>query len=633
MTQDGEHPFYFGPPGERMLGVLHRPPAQAPQRNAAWLICAAFGEERSHSQRLQIEWARVLCQAGFWVLRFDYRGYGDSDGVFEDHVLEDHLSDIKAAVQQLERRTGVPCRGLSGMRMGATLAALTAVRGVVQDPFLLLWEPVVDGHQYADELLRSVMARQMSRARSAPVTRDEMKENLAKGGTVVVEGHVLNQRVFESLCAVNLLKSPRPGKGPVLVLHIANRLRKKAPPLMEQLCTAYAEGGSTAVEYAHLPLPWTETDERNVKPAVIFDPSLQWLESHAAALAGGAPSEALVAGGTVVAAEETRKGGPHPEQVVGFAIEGKRVWGTLLVPEDLDPSRPVIIMNSMAYDPRAAVSRFYVKLARRLGRHGWASLRFDPRGVGDSGGELSLDTRRQIYLAIQRGLFVPDASAAIDFVQQELGARSFILAGLCGGAITAIFQAARDTRVAGLASLELATLYTPQSRLAQGSLQVRRSVREFLATHRMRVSQYLWRFSYSLYRRYQTLRRPGKGSRPPMPQGRVRRPMMAFGPRTNAKLLRALLRCLERGVPSLCLFAGNSEDAQAFDGLYPELHRVYPDQIEYYLVEDADHLFSEPKHTEQVVQRILAWLSKPGQPWAASAGESPAQKADGADAR
>src|SRR5512139_2036249 len=91
-----EQPFYFTSGGARLFGVLH-PPSGAPPSGQAWLLCAPFGEERGFAQRTCVEWARALAAEGHWVLRFDHRGYGDSEGWFEQFTADDHVDDVLAA--------------------------------------------------------------------------------------------------------------------------------------------------------------------------------------------------------------------------------------------------------------------------------------------------------------------------------------------------------------------------------------------------------------------------------------------------------------------------------------------------------------------------------------------------------
>ena len=65
--------------GTRMTGTLWRPKdASNDKLLPAILLCGGFGSKRS---QLDFSYASRFAQAGFIVLTFDYRGWGDSDGV------------------------------------------------------------------------------------------------------------------------------------------------------------------------------------------------------------------------------------------------------------------------------------------------------------------------------------------------------------------------------------------------------------------------------------------------------------------------------------------------------------------------------------------------------------------------
>jgi alpha/beta superfamily hydrolase len=116
---------------------------------------------------------------------------------------------------------------------------------------------------------------------------------------------------------------------------------------------------------------------------------------------------------------------------------------------------------------RTGWNRLYVKLARALADYGWVTLRFDGRSLGDSKGQLDMATGADLFFAIESGLHVPEASAAIDFVHRTLGERPVILAGVCGGAVTASLLAAGDRRVVGAALLETTLRHTTKHQVAQ----------------------------------------------------------------------------------------------------------------------------------------------------------------------
>ena len=200
-AKSGEQMFFFENNGSRLFGVLHTPIDETLKKPFGWVFCSPFGEERGFSQRLMVEWARVLCQEGYCVLRFDYRGYGDSDGLFESFTIDNHLEDLGVAIEEFQELAGVPIGGLCGLRLGATVAALGAER-FAPHAGLILWEPIVKGGKYADQLLRGVMAKEMSNTGKAPRTRAQLKQCLSRGEQVVVEGHPLTDAIFSSLVGI-----------------------------------------------------------------------------------------------------------------------------------------------------------------------------------------------------------------------------------------------------------------------------------------------------------------------------------------------------------------------------------------------------------------------------------------------
>jgi pimeloyl-ACP methyl ester carboxylesterase len=95
----------------------------------------------------------LLSRAGFDVLRFDYFGTGDSFGDGLGSSLAEWLEDAEYAVEELMGTAGIRRVAIVGLRLGAYVAASTAsaLRGRIER--VVLWDPVVDGGAYLDELL------------------------------------------------------------------------------------------------------------------------------------------------------------------------------------------------------------------------------------------------------------------------------------------------------------------------------------------------------------------------------------------------------------------------------------------------------------------------------------------------
>ncbi len=92
----GESAVAFGCEGESLFGVLHRP--EKPGTRAV-VIVVGGPQTRVGSHRQFVLLARSLADAGIAVLRFDYRGMGDSAGSTRDFTTVD--ADIRAAVDCL----------------------------------------------------------------------------------------------------------------------------------------------------------------------------------------------------------------------------------------------------------------------------------------------------------------------------------------------------------------------------------------------------------------------------------------------------------------------------------------------------------------------------------------------------
>jgi len=124
-----------------------------------------------------------------------------------------------------------------------------------------------------------------------------------------------------------------------------------------------------------------------------------------------------------------------------FDCQGERLVGILVRPAVAARVGVLIIVGGPQY--RVGSHRQFTLLARHLGQEGFASFRFDSRGMGDSTGA------KRSFEAI-----APDIRAAID----ELMARvpelaRVVLWGLCDAASAACTYAPGDRRVAGLVLL------------------------------------------------------------------------------------------------------------------------------------------------------------------------------------
>jgi hypothetical protein len=144
-----EHAGYFPVPGAHLYTVLHA--VEAPL--ARVLLVGSFASERHTSYRPWLQWARYLAARRIEVLRFDYRGVGESTGVFTEMTLDSWVDDVERLSAWFRKREGHVPLLMHGLEMGGLLAARAFHSG--ETDALLLWSAPVN----ANKVLRSTLQR------------------------------------------------------------------------------------------------------------------------------------------------------------------------------------------------------------------------------------------------------------------------------------------------------------------------------------------------------------------------------------------------------------------------------------------------------------------------------------------
>jgi len=186
-----EQAGYFTVPGANLYAVLH--PVADPV--ARVLLVGPFASERHFSYHPWVRWARYLAARRVEVLRFDYRGIGESTGVFEDMSFENWSEDVQVLADLLVRRAPSVPLVLHGLELGAILAARSFHSGT--GDALLLWSPPANAHQVLrSALLRWAGLEQQFESPENRRTASEYIRELERGHSIEVQGYRWSNRLW-----------------------------------------------------------------------------------------------------------------------------------------------------------------------------------------------------------------------------------------------------------------------------------------------------------------------------------------------------------------------------------------------------------------------------------------------------
>ena len=424
LTAASIQPLYFRSGGIQLFGCLHGS-AHGATADMGMVICEPFGYEAICSHRSLVAFAAGAAALGIPVLRFSYRGTGDSGEIDPDaEQLQIWSQDVVAAVAEMQRRTGVKRVCLLGFRLGALIGTLAAAQCDAVAAFIAV-APIVSGRRHLRELRTIQLAASKHAAKGAAKDASTPFE---------VSGFTLSAATVAALAPVDLATGDAPARDMLIIDRSdlpgakawAEHCAARGARVQYQSMQGFVRMMMSAPHLAVIPRPMIAA----VK---------EWLAPWASAAASPPRSvDPLPRDGEFLALRGDEVGpntGGLSERPV--MLTSRQVFAVVTEPQSAEVRRGGVILLNAGATHHIGPNRMYVKLARRWARHGYVVMRIDLTGLGDSSVDLAAaDSQVFPQSAIE------DIGAAIEFLQLSYGLNDITLGGLCAGAYHSLRAAA-----------------------------------------------------------------------------------------------------------------------------------------------------------------------------------------------
>jgi len=238
--------FFFGPRDQQIFANYH--PAAGGAGQVLTVICPPLFSDYMRTHLALRELAMALAERGQHVLRFDYRGTGDSFGELGEVTVSNWIEDIALAVSEGREISGSAEVRLLGVRAGALLASKSmGTSSNVRR--LILWDPVPDGADYLRALRRIQAALVEEHFYLSRAKRREAMHEYA--------GHRLSERMLEE---IRLLDANTYSSVPTSKLHVVTTSSATQFPVLgvTQDVARFACNWETDVEDLMTPRPVLE---------------------------------------------------------------------------------------------------------------------------------------------------------------------------------------------------------------------------------------------------------------------------------------------------------------------------------------------------------------------------------------
>lgn len=391
--------------GGKLFYWSHIPPSSL--KKTAVIIIGPVGPEYMHCFRSIKLLADSIAKLGFYCVRYDPIGMGNSSGGLEDdNIWQSWLDSPKALSASLTKEFNFENYILIGIRTGCLVLS-----ECIQDiPLLgsIFWYPYTRGAAYIRdiELLDSMLYG----------SKKSSQDSTLDGG-----GYPISDELKLNLTKVNLLTSEFGNIPNALVVN-----SKEVTSKSKLHDTLVAQGVNSRSEYLEGLDAMTKQIAKSVVPLSNIEAICHWISS-------------LDSGDNSQPVESYSKPSEYSNNEFVESIieinENRPIFGILTTPKDLKHNHLMLIVNTGAAH-QVGPNRFHVDVARNLAKIGIFSFRFDLSNLGDSTNNFDQHSNHPYPITATE-----DINKVISELLNKFNFTGITLCGLCSGAHN-IFHAA-----------------------------------------------------------------------------------------------------------------------------------------------------------------------------------------------
>lgn len=266
----------------------------------------------------------------------------------------------------------------------------------------------------------------------------------------------------------------------------------------------------------------------------------------------------------------------YQEEPILFGLESG-LLGVITRPTGRISDALACVMFNFGVTHRVGPRRIQVKMARCLAQKGFATLRFDLSGIGDSqGADASLSFEEQA---------ANDLRAAIEEIEKHLGIRQVVIFGLCSGVAPGLRMALEDPRVIGLLSFDG---YAFTSHVAN----IERRVRRFLRFPKAQISHWIERLLGH-----------------DQPEGDLLKTGERSKVVTPADFAREMDTLVKRGISIYLIYSGTLQQRDRnHDQMYPLRGAPFLQKVRYEFMPKVDHSFTDIAGQQFFIDAACRWV-------------------------